>query len=166
MMKQGLDTPGVLEALSGGDIRKANELMGSAWCIRGLVVHGNHLGRTLGYPTANLELPDGSPFLLANGVYAVKAIVNSLVYNGMANAGFRPTIAGKTLTIEVNLFDFSGDLYGKTLGVSFYDRIREEKKFESLDHLVQQIHLDKTEALRLLSQRHHPDPDAKNTSGR
>ena len=84
----------------------------------------------------------------------------------MANAGFRPTIAGKTLTIEVNLFDFSGDLYGKTLVVSFYDRIREEKKFESLDHLVQQIHLDKTEALRLLSQRHHPDPDAKNTSGR
>lgn len=74
-----------------------------------------------------------------------------MVYKGMANAGFRPTLAGKTLTVEVNLFDFSGDLYGKTLVVSFFDRIRDEKKFDSLEQLVEQIKHDKKEALRLLS---------------
>ena len=74
-----------------------------------------------------------------------------MVYKGMANAGFRPTIAGKIMTVEVHLFDFSGDIYGKTLVVYFYNRIRDEKKFDNLDLLVQQIHLDKEEALRLLS---------------
>ncbi len=144
-------SPDVLDALARGEIRKANELMGSVYWIHGLVVHGNHLGRTLGYPTANLELLKNKPFLLANGVYAVKVEVGLQVYNGMANAGIRPTISGKTLTVEVNLFDFSGDLYGRTLVAWFYDRIRDEKKFESLDKLVLQIHHDKTEALRLLS---------------
>ncbi|MDP1621816.1 MAG: riboflavin kinase [Bacteroidales bacterium] len=151
MEKQGLDAQGVRDALSVGDIHHANKLMKSVYCIHGLVVHGNHLGRSLGYPTANLELLKNKPFLLANGVYAVKVEVNQLVYNGMANAGIRPTVNGKTLTVEVNLFDFTGDLYGKTLVVYFYHRIRDEKKFESLDHLVRQIHLDKKETLRLLS---------------
>jgi riboflavin kinase/FMN adenylyltransferase len=144
-------SPDVLEALSRGDILSANALMGSVYCISALVVHGNHLGRTLGYPTANLELPENNPFLLANGVYAVKVEVNHLIYSGMANAGVRPTIEGKALTVEVNLFDFSGDLYGQTLVVCFLYRIRDEKKFDNLDQLVQQIHLDKEEALNLLS---------------
>src|SRR5665647_1388838 len=113
--------------------------------IEALVVHGNHLGRTLGYPTANLEFPENRPFLLENGVYAVTVDVNQLVYKGMANAGFRPTIAGKTLTVEVHLFDFSGDLYGKTLVVHFFTRIRDEKKFDNLNQLVQQIERDKQE---------------------
>jgi riboflavin kinase / FMN adenylyltransferase len=151
MIKQGLDSPGVIDALAKGDIRKANELMDSVYWIHALVVHGSHLGRTLGYPTANLELPKHKPFLLANGVYAVKVEVNQMVFNGMANAGIRPTVSGKTLTIEVNLFDFSADLYGKTLSVYFYDRIRDELKFDSLDQLVQQIHRDKQEVLKLFS---------------
>ncbi|MEI7723881.1 MAG: riboflavin kinase [Bacteroidota bacterium] len=125
--------------------------MESVYVIHALVVHGNHLGRTLGFPTANLELLKNKPFLLANGVYAVKVEVDEVIYNGMANAGIRPTIAGNTMTIEVNLFDFSGDLYGKTLIVYFYERIRDERKFDNLDQLVQQIHLDKKEALKLLS---------------
>jgi len=151
MMKQGFDSPEVIRALAKGDIRNANKLMGSVYWIHALVVHGNHLGRTLGYPTANLELQKHKPFLLANGVYAVKVEINYVVYLGMANAGSRPTIAGTTLTVEVNLFDFSGDLYGKTLAIYFFDRIRDEKKFDNLDQLVRQIHLDKQEALRLLS---------------
>ena len=151
-MKQfGLDSPEVIKALATGDIRSANTLMGSVYWIHALVVHGNHLGRTLGYPTANLELQKHKPFLLANGVYAVKVEVNQIVYLGMANAGIRPTIAGTTLTVEVNLFDFSGDLYGKTLVVYFFDRIRDEKKFDSLDQLVQQINQDKLVALKLFS---------------
>jgi riboflavin kinase/FMN adenylyltransferase len=150
-MKQEMFSSDVLNALASGDIRRANELLGYIYSIHALVVHGNHLGRTLGYPTANLELLKHKPFLLANGVYAVKIEVNQLVFNGMANAGVRPTIAGTTLTIEVNLFDFSGDLYGKTLVVYFLERIRDEKKFESLDQLVRQINLDQKTALRLLS---------------
>lgn len=151
MNQQNLDTPGVLEALLQGNIQKANELMMSVYRVYGKVVHGNHLGRTLGFPTANLEFPKSTPFQLANGVYAVKIETGQHVYSGMANAGIRPTMEGKTLTVEVHLFDFSGDLYGKTLAVSFYYRIRDEKKFDSIDILVEQINQDKLRALMLLS---------------
>jgi riboflavin kinase / FMN adenylyltransferase len=151
MNYQKPDSPQILDALSKGNIRKANELMGTLYQVHARVVHGNHLGRSLGFPTANLEILGETPFLLANGVYAVKVEVNQVVYPGMANAGVRPTIDSQnTLAVEVNLFDFSGDLYGKILVVSFVDRIRDEKKFVTLDMLVQQIHLDKKEALRLL----------------
>ena len=150
-MSLPLNSPKVLEALSAGNVREANELMDAVYLIHALVVHGNHLGRTLGYPTANLELLKNKPFLLAHGVYAVKAEFNHTVYNGMANAGVRPTIDGKTMTIEINLFDFSSSLYGKTLIVYFIDRIRDERKFNSLDELVAQIHLDEQQALKLLS---------------
>jgi riboflavin kinase / FMN adenylyltransferase len=150
-MSTDLNSPQVLDALAKGNIRRANELMESVYLIHARVVHGNHLGRTLGFPTANLELLKNKPFLLAHGVYAVKAEINHVVYKGMANAGIRPTIDGTTMTLEVNLFDFSDDLYGKTLVVYFIDRIRDEKKFKNLDELVQQIHEDKLQALRLLS---------------
>lgn len=150
MIKQTLDAPGVRHALATGDVRKANRLMGSAYAINAPVIHGNHLGRTLGYPTANLELTDSNPFLPANGVYAVIVETDHRVYKGMANAGTRPTISGTTMSVEVNLFDFSGDLYGKTLSVAFIDRIRDEKKFASLDLLVRQLHRDKQKALELL----------------
>ena len=150
-MNYDLNSPQVLEALATGNIRKANELIGSVYFIHALVVHGNHLGRTLGFPTANLELLKHKPFLLAHGVYAVIAEINHVIYKGMANAGIRPTIDGKTMTVEINIFDFSCDLYGKTLVVYFIDRIRDEKKFKDLEDLVQQIHLDKKQAIKLLS---------------
>jgi riboflavin kinase/FMN adenylyltransferase len=125
--------------------------MKPVYSIQGVVVHGNHLGKKLGYPTANLELPENKPFHLSNGVYAVNAEVDGVRYKGMANAGYRPTVAGEAMTVEIHLFGFSGDLYGKTLTVCFFSRIRDEQKFESLELLVQQIHKDKQEALRLLS---------------
>ncbi len=149
-MNHDLNSPEVLEVLAQGNIPRANALMGSVYLIHACVVHGNHLGRTLGFPTANLELLEHKPFLPAYGVYAVKAEFDHAVYNGMANAGTRPTIDGKTMTLEVNLFDFSGDLYGKTMIVYFIDRIRDEKKFNDLDELVRQIHEDKKRALELL----------------
>ena len=141
----------VLDNLAKGNIRTANELMGSEYSVNAVVVHGNHLGRSLGFPTANLGLLKNHPFLLAYGVYAVRVKIDDLLYKGMANAGVRPTIDGKSMTVEVNIFDFSADLYGKTVTVYFIDRIREEKKFKDLDELVQQIHQDKQEALKLLS---------------
>ncbi|MEI7500584.1 MAG: riboflavin kinase [Bacteroidota bacterium] len=150
-MKPQIYSRQVLDALSTGNIREANVLMGSAYQIHAVVVRGNQLGRRLGYPTANLKLLKNKPFLLAHGVYAVKVDYNKAEYNGMANAGIRPTLGGKTLVVEINLFDFSENLYGKTLIVYFIDRIRDEKKFNSLDELAAQIHFDKQLALKLLS---------------
>jgi riboflavin kinase/FMN adenylyltransferase len=123
----------------------------SANLIRGRVIHGNHLGRTLGFPTANLELSGETPFLLPPGVYAVKVEHAEGVYQGMANAGLRPTIDGKALTVEVHLFDFEGDLYGKSLTVQFLEKIRDEHKFDSLGQLADQLQKDKQTALALLS---------------
>jgi riboflavin kinase/FMN adenylyltransferase len=140
-----------LDALATGDVARFRVLTGVSYSIHGLVVHGNHLGRTLGFPTANLELPAGTQFLAAHGVYAVNVTAGGIRYNGMTNAGLRPTINGKTLTIEVNLFGFSGDLYGKTIRVQFIHRIREERKFANLDELVNQIKHDRETALQLLS---------------
>ena len=159
-MQYDLNSPDVLGALSKGDIQKANELLQSTYWIQGRVVHGNHFGRTFGFPTANLELTKDKPFLLANGVYTVKVAVANLLYDGMANAGVRPTISGRTMTVEVNLFDFSGDLYGQILQVYFFDRLRDERKFDSLELLVQQIQSDKREAVCLLSQRHQSDANS------
>jgi riboflavin kinase / FMN adenylyltransferase len=129
---------------------EAGNPIGPGYKISGLVVHGNHLGRTLGFPTANLSLEEDKPFPLPRGVYAVKVGTGSGRYNGMANAGIRPTVGGTTLTVEVNLFGFSGDLYGKTLEVDFIGRIRDERKFDSLDDLVSQLHRDMEAALKLL----------------
>ncbi len=151
MSKDQPYAPEVLDALAKGEIKKVNDLLGYVYLVSGVVVHGNHLGRTLGFPTANLELPADQPFLPATGVYAVKAEVNGQVYNGMLNAGFRPTFEGKKLTVEVNLFGFSGDLYGETMNVRFFDRLRPEKKFENIGLLVQQLHLDQAEAMKLLA---------------
>jgi len=150
-MNRDIQSPQALNALTKGNIREANELLGYVYRVSALVVHGKHLGRSLGFPTANLLLHNDEPFLLAHGVYAVKAEIDHVVYNGMANAGIRPTIGGKSMTVEVNLFDFSGDLYGKNLIVYFIDRIRDEKKFKDLDELIRQIGKDKIEAEKLLS---------------
>lgn len=140
-----------MAALADGNVRLAGKLLGYVYSITGVVVHGNHLGRTLGFPTANLKLKDGIPFLPAYGVYAVKIVVGLYVFKGIANAGTRPTVDGTTMTVEVNIFDFSGDLYGKTLDVQFIDRIRAEIKFRNLDELVSQIREDKQQALLLLA---------------
>jgi riboflavin kinase / FMN adenylyltransferase len=141
----------VNDALSQGKIREANELSGSPYMIRATVVHGNHLGRTLGFPTANLHLIGNQPFILPMGVYAVYVQVGPVRYGGMANAGIRPTIGGTAMTVEVHLFGFSGDLYGCVLEVFFIDRIREERKFDSLNDLVKQLRLDQDAALRSLT---------------
>jgi riboflavin kinase / FMN adenylyltransferase len=150
-MKNDLSSPQILAFLESGNVRKYEELTGTAYRIHGLVVHGDHIGRTFGFPTANLKLPERTRFLPAHGVYAVRAVVGDSLYNGMANAGIRPTFEGKKLTVEIHLFDFKGDLYGKRMDIIFVDRIRDEKKFSSIDELVNQIRQDKTEALKLLT---------------
>jgi riboflavin kinase/FMN adenylyltransferase len=123
------------EELATGNIRNARTI---------------HLGRTLGFPTANLELDNQTPLLIGHGVYLVRVGCIDKIMNGIANIGLRPTIGGKNLTVEVNIFDFEEDIYGQNITVWFLERIREERKFATLDDLVAQIRKDKLTALELL----------------
>jgi riboflavin kinase/FMN adenylyltransferase len=137
--------------LASGDMPRVTAALGQPFILSGMVVHGNHLGRTLGFPTANLDPGPNPGTIPARGVYAVTVEFGGETCGGMANIGIRPTIDGTRLTIEVHLFNFSGDLYGTTLAVSFIGRIRDEQRFNSLDDLVEQIRRDKSAALKLLS---------------
>ncbi|MCX6244537.1 MAG: hypothetical protein NTU98_07490 [Bacteroidetes bacterium] len=141
----------VRTALAAGNIREANALLGNLYSIEGIVVLGRQVGRQIGFPTANLKLNDHFPLFLANGVYAVKVRHHKALYNGMANIGLRPTFEQHELTVEVNLFDFSEDIYGQELKVYFIEKIRDEKKFPGAEELKKQIALDKNRVMELLS---------------
>ena len=129
----------VREALFNSDFKLAHCLLGRHYTIQGKVVHGNALARQLGFPTANIHLNRSKPAL--QGVYLVKVrnCCDDQHYHGIANIGIRPTIQGKKAILEVNLFDFSGDIYGEYLDVTFVRKLRDEKKFDSLTDLQQQI---------------------------
>ncbi|MGD2034931.1 MAG: bifunctional riboflavin kinase/FAD synthetase [Bacteroidales bacterium] len=128
-----------------GDLRRANEFLGYNFFLSGRVTGGNRKGRTIGFPTANILVDDPYKIIPGDGVYAVFAVVEGKRYEGMMNIGCRPTIDEDCdrPVPEVNLFDYSGDLYDKEIHVSFIQRIREEQKFKTLDELAAQIKKDK-----------------------
>jgi len=132
----------IRQSLEEGDILKANRLLGRQYSIMGQVVKGQQLGRTLGFPTANLEwFPD--KFLPRNGVYCVRVSSPSFPEQwGVMNIGERPTVKGICLTVEIHLLNWSGDLYGQTITVSLEQFLRPEQKFASLDDLRRQIQAD------------------------
>jgi len=130
----------IRESLKGGIIEKANMMLGRSWTMEGEVVHGDKRAREMNFPTANL-LPHDQIYPL-KGVYAVNILINQNKFEGIANFGERPTIDGKKLLLEVHLFDFDQDIYGKHLTVEFLTFIRGEKKFDSFSLLVQQIKKD------------------------
>ncbi|HEY3299230.1 MAG TPA: bifunctional riboflavin kinase/FAD synthetase [Methylophilaceae bacterium] len=134
-----ISSTAVRNALAAGDLIQGQALLGRAYSISGKVVHGAKRGRQLGYPTANVHMRHERPAL--TGVYAVKLSVGKLdCMNAVANLGIRPTIAGiPKLMLEVHVFDFNGDLYGKHVHVEFFHKVRDEMKFESLDALKAQI---------------------------
>lgn len=137
-----------------GNVKAANALLGYPYSVTGTVVVGNKIGRTLGFPTANLDIPNEYMMINNPGVYACQTVVDGKRYQAMANTGLRPTIGDRAdgdFIIEVNLFDFDGDLYGKSLKVWFIDRIRDEVKFPNLDKLKEQLTLDREEARRKLA---------------
>ncbi|HBB32086.1 MAG TPA: bifunctional riboflavin kinase/FAD synthetase [Cyanobacteria bacterium UBA9273] len=136
----------IRQSLEQGEIQKANRLLGRPYTLRGVVVKGQQLGRTIGFPTANLQLPP-EKFLPQRGVYCVRVgnpALTSLASShlGVMNIGERPTVNGTTLTVEVHLLDWSEDLYGQTLTVSLEKFLRPEQKFPSLDALKTQIQAD------------------------
>ena len=141
----------IRKILAQGDIPHANTLLGRPYELTGRVVTGHKLGRQLGYPTANLDT--GIYKILPLGVFAVKVRVGTRLYDGFCNIGFRPTVntlSGTLPLVEVHIFNFKQSIYGRKITVWFYDKIRNEKKFNSLDELKAQLAQDKHTATRLL----------------
>ena len=136
----------IRNALLEGDIATANSYLGYPYFISGTVTAGKQLGRTIGFPTANLAIAEDYKLLPSHGVYAVSCLIKGAVVFGMMNIGNRPTVGGTTTTIEVHLFDFNADIYGTTLWVSLHERLRDEQKFESVNALKVQLAQDKINA--------------------
>ena len=142
----------IRKALIDGDIEKANLVLGRHYSISGTVVDGFRNGRTIGFPTANIRTNDQGKLIPKVGVYAVKVLLGNDCLNGMMNIGRRPTFHnGKQQTLEVNIFDFSADIYSKDLTIAFVHFIREEREFKSIDELKAQIEKDEQKCRTLLS---------------
>ncbi|WP_298428097.1 bifunctional riboflavin kinase/FAD synthetase [Rhodoblastus sp.] len=138
----------IREALQRGDVRAAAGLLGHAWSLTGLVIHGAKLGRQLGYPTANLAVDPSCQ--LRHAIYAVEVALDGRRLKGVASFGRRPTVDNGPPLLEVYIFGFSGDLYGRDIEVFFVDFLREEQKFDSLEALIEQIRKDEADARRIL----------------
>jgi riboflavin kinase/FMN adenylyltransferase len=139
----------IRKSLREGNISLVNSLLGYPYFFEGKVVRGDQRGRTIGFPTANLQITDDEKMLPGNGVYAVDVAVtgrDNRTYKGMMNIGLRPTVDGTQRTIEVNIFDFNEDIYGEALKVSLKRFLREEKKFSGLEELKAQLAKDRQEA--------------------
>jgi riboflavin kinase / FMN adenylyltransferase len=137
------------EALESGDVAMARKLLGHPYFVEGVVLHGEKRGRNLGFPTANIALDPSNR--LRFGVYAVTLEARGAVHEGVASFGRRPTFDDGAPLLEVYVFDFSGDLYGETVEVTFYGFLRGEEKFSSIDALVAQMHEDAAQAREILA---------------
>jgi riboflavin kinase / FMN adenylyltransferase len=140
----------IRSALSNSEIAAANQLLGYSFFFEGKVVQGDQLGRTLGYPTANLEYTDPDKIHLGHGVYAVYADIDGERKKGMMSIGNRPTLLNSEEKVEVHLFDFKDTIYGKTLRVQVEHFLRGQEKYPSLEIMVEQLHKDKQNSLELL----------------
>ena len=139
-----VSSTGIRNLIQAGHIEYANRMLGRSYAITGTIVHGEQRGRKLGFPTANIELLHGEMAVPAPGVYAVTASIEGSIYEGMGNIGNNPTFNDvEHARLEVNLFNCSGDLYGKTMSVQFHKYIRAEKKFSGVEELCRQIEEDK-----------------------
>jgi riboflavin kinase / FMN adenylyltransferase len=141
----------IRKALLSGDIKSANNFLGYEYMLSGKVVKGDGIGRTLGYPTANIELDDPNKLIPAEGVYVVHVESGSERFGGMLSIGTRPTFNGIRLLIEVNIFNFDKNIYYENLCVRLIERFREEIKFGSIDKLKEQLLRDKEHSEKVLS---------------
>lgn len=142
----------IREAILKGDLERAGKMLGYDYYLSGNIVEGNHIGRKMGFPTANIHPLDPNKLIPMNGVYAIRARLKGKMYNGMLNIGFRPTLdsAMAVKTIEAHLFDISGDFYDEEIIIHFVLRVRDEMKFSGLEALKQQLQKDKAIILALL----------------
>lgn len=140
----------IRKALESGNIVLANKYLGYEYFITGEVVKGKQLGRTIGFPTANIVVNDSNKLLPADGVYAVRVFINNNLYDAMLNSGYRPTVDGSAHATEVHIFGFDADVYGKIMTIQYVDKLRDEMKFASLEELKSQLEKDKLHALKIL----------------
>ena len=141
----------IRQALLNNDIQTAQKYLGNSYSLEGNVIKGKQLGRTIGYPTANIEVENSYKLIPQDGVYAVWVWYNKARFGGMLNIGNNPTIKDKGRSIEVNIFDFEKEIYTENLKIEFVNKLRNEEKFDGLDALKNQLHLDKQNALAILN---------------
>ena len=141
----------IRNAILKGEIKKCNEYLGRNFMLTGEVVHGDGLGKKINFPTANIEIPETYKIIPKNGVYLVKAIINSEIYFGMMNIGVRPTIGGKNKSLEIHFFNFKDNIYNKTISVEIICKIRDEEEFSSIDELKIQLKKDEQFCLKLIN---------------
>jgi len=137
-------------ALQEGNIKTANTYLGYNFMLTGKVIDGKKLGQTINYPTANLHIEETYKLIPKHGVYIVKSIIDNNTVYGMMNIGYNPTVNGKHQTIETHFFDFNKDLYGQNLKIELLQRLRDEQKFNSVEELQSQLHIDKNNALEFI----------------
>lgn len=142
----------IRNALLEGDIISANNFLGYCYQLNGKVVKGARLGNTIGFPTANINVEDKNKLIPANGVYVVKVILGDKEFGGMMNIGVRPTVDGKNRVLEVNIFNFSKEIYDQKITVCLVSKIREEQKFLNIEQLRKQLLEDRESALEILEQ--------------
>lgn len=146
----GVSSTKIRHALETGDIATAINYLGRPYELNGLVIKGQQIGRSIGFPTANIHIPNDYKLIPKDGVYAVEALVNGALYKAMLNIGNRPTVNGTQKTVEANLFDFQGDLYDKQITIYLKAFLREERKFDGLEALKKQLFIDQKNAKNLL----------------
>jgi len=140
----------VRNAITAGEIKKANQYLGRPFSLSGTIVKGDKIGRKIGFPTANLYIEEKYKLKPQNGVYLVQCHWDNQKYFGMMNVGKRPTISGKETQIETYFFDFDGDLYGKKLNINLLEKIRDEQKYDSLESLGNQLNIDQKSCRELI----------------
>ena len=143
----------IRKSIENGDFNKAKSFLGYHFNIEGLVIKGNAIGRTIGFPTANLDVSEDYKLIPKRGVYLIFSLIENKKVFGMMNIGIKPTLNNEIETIEVNFFDWKKDLYKKQVKVYVLDFIRDEKKFTSLIKLEEQIKLDKKTCLKLIDEK-------------
>lgn len=147
----GVSSTRIRKALKAGDVEAAAQLLGYRYHLSGRVVEGNKVGRTIGYPTANIQPDDADKLIPANGIYAVKVEVEGRWYKGALSIGHRPTFDNGARTIEVHILGFDEQIYGKQITLEFYSFLRPELKFAAVEELVQQMNKDVEQCLLLLN---------------
>jgi riboflavin kinase/FMN adenylyltransferase len=137
-------------ALQEGDVATAAKYLAQPFQLTGTVIHGDKLGRKIGFPTANIKVEDKTKVIPANGVYGCYVLLGEEKFKGMLNIGIRPTVSGEERRIEVNVFDLERDFYGESITLILKDRIRDEKKFDNVEQLKDRLAIDRNLAERML----------------
>lgn len=148
----GISSTKIRNAIEAGQVELAHDFLGRYYEINGKVVSGDKIGKTLGFATANIHVEEAYKLVPADGAYAVIVEINDNEYKGMLNIGYRPTVDGKSKKIEANIFNFSDEIYGEKIKISFIKRLRDEIKFDSKEELSKQLQKDKEKALQILNQ--------------